>query len=64
VELDALLIEGKTNLPYASKVHAKDANGLDTFVMHTCEHDVHMAAWMGRRASWRARASVGAARWC
>jgi len=46
-ELDALPLEEKTNLPYASKVHAKDANGLDTFVMHACGHDVHMAAWMG-----------------
>jgi hippurate hydrolase len=46
-ELDALPVEEKTNLPYASKVHAKDANGLDTSVMHACGHDVHMAAWMG-----------------
>ena len=46
-ELDALPVEEKTNLPYASKVHAKDANGLDTPVMHACGHDVHMAAWMG-----------------
>jgi metal-dependent amidase/aminoacylase/carboxypeptidase family protein len=37
----------KANLPYASKVHAKDANVLYAFVMHACGHDVHMAAWMG-----------------
>lgn len=43
-ELDALPVEEKTGLPYASKVHAKDDAGLDVPVMHACGHDVHMAS--------------------
>src|SRR6201994_889812 len=43
-ELDALPVEEKTGLPYASKVHAKDPNGRDVSVGHMCGHDVHMSA--------------------
>ena len=43
-ELDALPVEEKTGLPYASKVHAKDDSGHDVPVMHACGHDLHMAA--------------------
>jgi len=46
-ELDALPIEEKTGLPYASKVHAKDDAGYDVSVMHACGHDVHMASLIG-----------------
>jgi len=46
-ELDALPVEEKTGLPYASKVHTKNDAGEDVSVMHACGHDVHMAAWMG-----------------
>src|SRR5437667_4075768 len=46
-ELDALPVEEKTGLPYASKVRTKDDTGADVPVMHACGHDVHMAAWMG-----------------
>ena len=46
-ELDALPVEEKTGLPYASKVHAKDDAGLDVPVMHACGHDLHMAALVG-----------------
>ena len=46
-ELDALPVEEKTGLPYASKVHAKDNAGHDVPVMHACGHDVHMAAILG-----------------
>ena len=46
-ELDALPVEEKTGLPYASKVHTKDDAGHDVPVMHACGHDVHMAAWVG-----------------
>jgi len=42
-ELDALPVEEKTGLPYASKVHTKDDSGLEVPVMHACGHDVHMA---------------------
>lgn len=44
-ELDALPLEEKTGLPYAS--HAKQIlRGVETPVMHACGHDVHMAAWV------------------
>src|SRR5208282_1748534 len=45
--LDALPVEEKTGLPYASKVHAKDDAGRDVPVMHACGHDLHMAAILG-----------------
>jgi amidohydrolase len=45
-ELDALPMEEKTGLPYAS--HDKtDWNGRETFVAHSCGHDIHMASWVG-----------------
>jgi amidohydrolase len=46
-ELDALPVEEKTGLPYASKVHTKDNAGRDVPVMHACGHDLHMAAILG-----------------
>jgi amidohydrolase len=49
-ELDALPVEEKTGLPYASKVHAKDDSGRDVPVMHACGHDLHMAALEGTAA--------------
>jgi amidohydrolase len=45
-ELDALPMEEKTGLDYAS--HDKTSwNGQDTFVAHSCGHDIHMASWVG-----------------
>jgi amidohydrolase len=49
-ELDALPVEEKTGLAYASKVHAKDDAGNDVPVMHACGHDLHMAAIVGTAA--------------
>ena len=46
-ELDALPVEEKTGLPYASTVHAKDDAGHDVPVMHACGHDLHMASLLG-----------------
>lgn len=46
-ELDALPVEEKTGLPYASKVHATDDSGREVPVMHACGHDLHMAALVG-----------------
>ena len=46
-ELDALPVEEKTGLPYASKVRAKDDSGREVPVMHACGHDLHMAALLG-----------------
>jgi len=43
-ELDALPVEEKTGLPFASKVRSKDPNGRDVAVGHMCGHDVHMSA--------------------
>jgi len=49
-ELDALPVEEKTGLPYASKVHAKDDAGHEVGVAHACGHDLHMAAFAGTAA--------------
>ena len=45
-ELDALPVEEKTGLDYASTARTKDDNGVDVGMMHACGHDLHMAAWM------------------
>ncbi|HLZ06732.1 MAG TPA: amidohydrolase [Bradyrhizobium sp.] len=45
-ELDALPMEEKTGLAYAS--HDKQIwHGRETFVDHSCGHDIHMASWVG-----------------
>ncbi|HYZ90171.1 MAG TPA: amidohydrolase [Myxococcales bacterium] len=49
-ELDALPVEEKTGLPYASKATAVDRAGKTVPVMHACGHDVHMASWTGAAA--------------
>lgn len=46
-ELDALPVEEKTGLSYASKVRAKDEDGHEVSVMHACGHDLHMASLLG-----------------
>lgn len=46
-ELDALPVEEKTGLAYASKVRAKDDSGRDVPVMHACGHDLHMSSLIG-----------------
>jgi amidohydrolase len=46
-ELDALPIEEKTGLPFASTVRIKNAAGESIPVMHACGHDLHMSAWVG-----------------
>jgi amidohydrolase len=46
-ELDALPVEEKTGLPYASKVRTKNDAGQDVGVMHACGHDIHMASMLG-----------------
>ena len=43
-ELDALPVEEKTGLPYASQVRTKDDAGNDVSVGHMCGHDLHMSA--------------------
>jgi amidohydrolase len=44
-ELDALPVQEKTGLPFASTVVVKNAGGQSIPVMHACGHDLHMAAW-------------------
>jgi len=43
-ELDALPVEEKTGLPFASR-EQQIVDGKPTFVAHACGHDVHMAWW-------------------
>jgi len=45
-ELDALPMEEKTGLPYASREQST-YRGKPTFVAHSCGHDIHMASWIG-----------------
>jgi amidohydrolase len=49
-ELDALPVEEKTGLPYASKAHTKDDKGVDVSVMQACGHDLHMSSLYGTAA--------------
>jgi len=46
-ELDALPVEEKTGLSYASKVRTKDNSGREVSAMHACGHDIHMASFIG-----------------
>jgi hippurate hydrolase len=58
-DMDALPVEEKTGLDYASKVRSTTAEGQDVGVMHACGHDVHMTVLLGaarelaaRKAQW------------
>jgi len=44
-ELDALPIEEKTGLPFASTVKTKNEASETVPVAHMCGHDLHMSAW-------------------
>ncbi|HAN78885.1 MAG TPA: amidohydrolase [Bacteroidales bacterium] len=46
-DMDALPIEEKTGLQYASKTKSKDKNGKEVSVMHACGHDMHMTNFLG-----------------
>jgi len=46
-DLDALPLEEKTGLPFASKVIMADAAGVEMPVMQACGHDMHMTVWLG-----------------
>ena len=46
-ELDALPIEEKTDLPFASVMKTKNEAGELVPVAHMCGHDIHMSAWAG-----------------
>ena len=46
-ELDALPVEERTGLPYASQVRTRNAAGQQVGVMHACGHDLHMTSFLG-----------------
>ncbi|HEV8130539.1 MAG TPA: amidohydrolase [Acidobacteriota bacterium] len=46
-DLDALPVEEKTELPYASKARSKSDAGQDVGVMHACGHDIHITSLLG-----------------
>lgn len=46
-EIDALPVEEKTGLAFASTVVTKNTAGQTVPVMHACGHDLHMSAWAG-----------------
>jgi hippurate hydrolase len=57
-ELDALPVEEKTGLDYASNVKTTDAQGRQLSVMHACGHDLHMTVLLGAARELAARKSV------
>src|SRR6185503_17352611 len=46
-DMDALPVEEKTGLPYASTVKTKNDAGQEVSVMHACGHDIHMTTLIG-----------------
>ena len=46
-DMDALPIEEKTGLPYASVATAKNDEGETVKVMHACGHDIHVTTLVG-----------------
>jgi amidohydrolase len=54
-DIDALPVQERTGLDYASTVRATDAEGNDVPVMHACGHDMH-ATWLSGAATLLAEA--------
>ncbi len=46
-DMDALPVNERTGLDFASKVRDVTWTGVDSGVMHACGHDVHMTSWVG-----------------
>jgi len=46
-DMDALPLEEKTDLPYASKARGINPAGEEVSVMHACGHDIHMTVFLG-----------------
>jgi amidohydrolase len=46
-DMDALPVEEKTGLDYASKARSTNAQGQDVGVMHACGHDIHVTVLLG-----------------
>jgi amidohydrolase len=61
-DMDALPVEEKTGLDYASMVRSTNAQGQEVGVMHACGHDIHMTVLLGvaremvgRKSQWHGR---------
>ncbi|GGH50144.1 hippurate hydrolase [Comamonas phosphati] len=59
-DMDALPMAENTGLPYASTVTARDADGVEVGVAHSCGHDMHVTWMIGaarilstHRAAWQ-----------
>jgi amidohydrolase len=59
-DMDALPMVENTGLPYASSVTARDADGIEVGVTHSCGHDMHVTWMIGaarilseNRSAWR-----------
>ena len=59
-DMDALPVQEKTGLAYASRARQVNLDGVDMPVMHACGHDMHVTTLIGvarqlksRRADWR-----------
>ncbi len=57
-DMDALPVEEKTGLDYASTVRATNPQGQDVGVMHACGHDIHMTVLLGTAREMAARKSA------
>ncbi|KAB5585263.1 hypothetical protein GE09DRAFT_1070029 [Coniochaeta sp. 2T2.1] len=56
-DMDALPVEEKTGVDYASNATVKDEEGNTIPVMHACGHDMHVTCLLGA-AAWLAREDV------
>jgi len=54
-DMDALPVEEKTGLDYASKVRTTNPQAQDVGVMHACGHDLHMTVLLGTARELAAR---------
>lgn len=61
-DMDALPMEEKTGLPYASKARMVDTDGVEKPVSHACGHDMHVTCLMAAaellrdaRSAWKGR---------
>ncbi|MGX4735897.1 amidohydrolase [Kitasatospora griseola] len=54
-DMDALPVEEKTGLPYASTARGVDGDGTEVPVMHACGHDMHVTCLLGATAQLAAR---------
>ena len=46
-DMDALPMEEKTGLAYASHKKGVTSDGKETFITHSCGHDIHMSVFVG-----------------